>query len=401
MVFFESIFTMDDLILKYPNSPDCKFAIKYQDKFKLTLENLKCLNPDCNNMRKWSGSSNTGFSYCCSKNCKNICQNEIKTLMINKRKNTGFDSDRANSRRRETCLRKYGVDHPSKISETRTKAKQTYFERTGFNHNMYNPETKEKIKKTMLIKYGYEFNLQNQTTQQLIKSSNFDKYGTISPNQGKILNLDKLNDRNFWQTTFVKDNFFDYKLAMVFFNLTLPKIHEYAKKLKLQFIKYNTTSRAERAITKYLESLDLIVIQNDRNVLKPMELDIWLPELGLGIEYNGLYWHSYHDMIGTSPKQVDLEYMKYRHQKKSLASIEKGIRLLHLYDDQTWPEQIEIIENFLLYDPENDNNNNNWDLDAGCYPLGMEFGILEPENRIVLDNRIIYNAGRILKIGLA
>lgn len=31
---------------------------------------------------------------------------------------------------------------------------------------------------------------------------------------------------------------------------------------------------------------------NDRNVLKPAELDIYVPGKKLAIEYDGMYWHS-------------------------------------------------------------------------------------------------------------
>ena len=48
------MFIFEQLLQIYPNAPEkeIKQAIKYQDKFSLTWDNLKCLNPDCNNIRK-------------------------------------------------------------------------------------------------------------------------------------------------------------------------------------------------------------------------------------------------------------------------------------------------------------------------------------------------------------
>ena len=39
-----------------------------------------------------------------------------------------------------------------------------------------------------------------------------------------------------------------------------------------------------------------IILENDRTVLSPYELDIYLPELKIGIEFNGEYWHSRPDV---------------------------------------------------------------------------------------------------------
>ena len=34
------------------------------------------------------------------------------------------------------------------------------------------------------------------------------------------------------------------------------------------------------------------LIQNDRNLIKPYQLDIIIPKIKLAIQFNGLYWHS-------------------------------------------------------------------------------------------------------------
>ena len=52
-------------------------------------------------------------------------------------------------------------------------------------------------------------------------------------------------------------------------------------------------SKAESELVKYIESLYTgKIINNDRTLLNPKELDIVLPELGIALEYCGLYWHS-------------------------------------------------------------------------------------------------------------
>lgn len=67
--------------------------------------------------------------------------------------------------------------------------------------------------------------------------------------------------------------------------------------------------------------------QNNRKVLAPFEVDIWVPELNLGIEYHGIFWHSA-KLISESDRQY--------HQKKYLLAKEKGIKLIQIWSH--WDE---------------------------------------------------------------
>ena len=62
-----------------------------------------------------------------------------------------------------------------------------------------------------------------------------------------------------------------------------------------------------------------------------MEIDIYLPELNLGFGFNGVYWHSsqYKD--------------KNFHSDKSKFFSERGIRLIHIWEDD-WNTKSEIIK---------------------------------------------------------
>lgn len=50
-------------------------------------------------------------------------------------------------------------------------------------------------------------------------------------------------------------------------------------------------SRGEDQMFRYIESLGIRVIPNDRTVIRPKELDMYMPDFNIGIEYDGLYWH--------------------------------------------------------------------------------------------------------------
>ena len=51
-------------------------------------------------------------------------------------------------------------------------------------------------------------------------------------------------------------------------------------------------SRPEDEIINFIKTFySGNILKNDRNIIKPKELDIFIPELKIGIEYNGLHWH--------------------------------------------------------------------------------------------------------------
>ena len=91
-------------------------------------------------------------------------------------------------------------------------------------------------------------------------------------------------------------------------------------------------SKAEIEITEFLKRFYRgPVINNDRSVLKPSELDIYLPNCNLAIEYNGEYWHS------ISKSKLDRE-------DKSYLCLLKGITLIHIEDKEWKKDRTEILE---------------------------------------------------------
>ena len=103
----------------------------------------------------------------------------------------------------------------------------------------------------------------------------------------------------------------------------LPLFEEYARTNHSK-----GTSNAEQALYKYIRSIYPGEInRNVKSVLKDesgkyYEIDIYIPELKIGIEYNGLYWHS------------ELQKPKEYHFNKSKIADSLGIRLINIYEDE-------------------------------------------------------------------
>ena len=65
------------------------------------------------------------------------------------------------------------------------------------------------------------------------------------------------------------------------------------------------------------------VVRNDRDVLNGKEIDIYIPSLKVGIEYNGVVWHS--EKFGKDSK--------YHIDKLNLA-LDKGLKLIQIFEDE-------------------------------------------------------------------
>lgn len=94
-------------------------------------------------------------------------------------------------------------------------------------------------------------------------------------------------------------------------------------------------SHGQESIAKFIESLGLSVVRNTRSVLlNGLELDVYVPERNIAVEYNGLYWHS--QMRKSS---------KY-HSNKSQAGRDVGVNIIHVFEDE-WRDKQKIVESII------------------------------------------------------
>ncbi len=98
-----------------------------------------------------------------------------------------------------------------------------------------------------------------------------------------------------------------------------------------------TNSKYEYEIVDYLKELSpsINIVTNTKKIISPFELDIYLPDFNLAIEFNGLHWHS--ELAGKT---------KNYHLNKTEKCKEKGIQLIHIFENE-WNDNKEIIKSIL------------------------------------------------------
>ena len=117
-------------------------------------------------------------------------------------------------------------------------------------------------------------------------------------------------------------------------------------------------SKAEDDIMKLLQCLE--PQQRNRNILNNKEIDIYIPSLKLGIEYNGLRWHS--EEFGKD---------KHYHIGKLNECNENGIRLIQIFEDE-WTNHKEIVESKLKQICGLNNNDRVFARKCNIVPIGTK-----------------------------
>lgn len=88
---------------------------------------------------------------------------------------------------KETFLKKYGVDNPSKSKEVYDKVRKTNLERYGHVCSAQSEVVKEKIKASNLKKYGVEYSFQAEVVKDKIKATSLELYGVDNPSKSDII----------------------------------------------------------------------------------------------------------------------------------------------------------------------------------------------------------------------
>ena len=82
------------------------------------------------------------------------------------------------------------------------------------------------------------------------------------------------------------------------------------------------SSAKEKELAEFISSLGIKTLTNDREVLNGYELDVFIPQFSIGIEFDGIFWHN------------ELYKDKDYHINKTNKCAENRIRLIHIFEDE-------------------------------------------------------------------
>lgn len=287
------------------------------------IENNKCFISDCEKATKYRGMIR-GYNKYCSSKCATSdpdFQTRKKSTLIN------------------TLQTRYNVTNIFCLEETKKKSKKTWVENLGYDNPNKSKLIRDKIDITNEKIYGYRSILSSPIIRKRIEDTNLVEYGSkiyITSDEFKNTRDNKIINK---YDRFINNE--SYTLISYNSEESLFKIkHKCCSEFTIntEQLSYRSSisesnictvcnpigsgiSLKETELYLYICSIyNGIIIRNDRTVLNGKELDIYLPELRLGIEFNGNYWHS--------TKFFSFDY----HQNKSLQGLESNIDIIHIFE---------------------------------------------------------------------
>jgi len=262
-----------------------------------------------------------------------LVSDAISKNKATKQRKYGNENYNGSDKARQTNLDRYGVIHPMQLGEYQEKRKQTFLERYDAESPLQSDEIQGKIKHTMLERYGVEYPLQSPAIKAKMINNSINTFCREWATQQNLSDeaYDKLNDVQ-WLT---KQN---NEKPMIYISEELgvsdALVGRYFKKHNITPKRY-AVSVGEKEVLEFVKTLyDGKILSNVRDII-PGELDIFIPEKQLAIEYNGTYWHS------SVHKAKDYHFKKYNECNDC------GIQLIQIYEHH-WKNSPEIIKSKLI-----------------------------------------------------
>lgn len=273
---------------------------------------------------------------------KNVSQLDSVKAKISERNS----SEEVKSKRAATSLARWGVDNPAKHIEVRRKMSEV----------MSSENYLKNREQTCIDRYGFSSPMQASEVKLKQRTTCLDRYGAVGhPHTVKHI-ADMMRDGSKVQ------DYLEFKSDPKQYILThysdKPTISQLEKDLGVTNTPiYNilisadcsdmidrSYSHMEDEVVMYLKQLDpnMQIVRNDRTIIKPLELDIYLPDYRIAIECNPTATHnsSFADYRGGEPK-----FYKY-HQTKSIEANKHGIFLFHIFGYE-WVNRRAVIQSML------------------------------------------------------
>lgn len=265
------------------------------------------------------------------------------------------DYDKSQATLRKTIHDKYGVENAANIPGVREKAQQTCQERYGKSWYTQTDEYKERVKETSRDKYGVDHFLQSAQVIEKRKETCLETYGVDNVSKSPEIqnkmheafqskygvdNISQLNIGNLdeWKK-FVQNprayilNTFDHKPTVTelseYFQTCLTSIYNNFDVKSNTDILDKLFSIMEEQVIAEIKKIDssIKIERNNRTIIHPYEVDIYLPDYRLAIECDPTATHNSSISDPWGGRAKSLSY----HKQKSEACKQKDMTLLHIF----------------------------------------------------------------------
>lgn len=233
--------------------------------------------------------------------------------------------------RKATNLERYGVDNYSKSKEFLEKSKATFMQNYGVDNPSKSPVILAKIQEAF-NSYEGGHPLRDPAIKAKAVQTSITKYGCHHTQRHVAPEKLKLMDDYNWLKTFLKANTVQQLADYIGMSHSNTNV-----KLKALNLYTEVASGFQNSVYDFLKTFipETDIQVNCRNLIHPLEIDIYIPSKNIAIECNGTYWHT----------ELNGRGRDYHLNKTELLKA-KGIHLIHVWEHQ-WNTQNEIVKSRL------------------------------------------------------
>lgn len=241
-------------------------------------------------------------------------------------------------KRKQSSMAKYGVPCTAQAQEVKDKVKVNSLQKYGVEHSLQRPEIREKIKQTCLGRYGsttpagnVDVATKRNVTQFLHTYQKLLTTGRLQELVRPLFTAEEYVGGNHthiykWECTKC-GNKFESKL---YWDKVPRCLNCFPREI-------TRTSKYELELETWLRDIGVTIVErNTRKIIAPLELDIYLPDHNIAVEFNGLWSHS------ENSGNKDNSY----HLNKTKRCQEQGITLIHIFEDE-WLNKQEIVKSII------------------------------------------------------
>lgn len=328
--------------------------LPFKERVYLCINNQlpkKCKNINCDKYPKYINSS-LGYRDYCSTKCISsdpvIKDIKTKNSLEKYGTKTPAESQIVKDKASKTNMEKYGGVSPMSCSKTRKKSEHTLMSNYGVSSPNQHPDISkrriESFKQSDFVKNFKKTSLERQGFDHHWKNPDIRKKTTDFLYKDYRERIEEKLTPDFTFIDFVKDvvTYIKFHCNVCDEDFIIRNDQYYQRTNSgnsICTVCYpigESSSIAQLEITAFIrENYDGDVIENDRDRISPYEIDIHLPMLNIGFEYNGIFWHS--------SKFKENDY----HLKKWQCAEQNGINITTIWEDD-WNTKRDICKSFIL-----------------------------------------------------
>lgn len=189
----------------------------------------------------------------------------------------------------------------------------------GYKNALQNAECIRKLKERTSRRFFNNNLMKNKIVQPMFELAEYMQFGKDSEHlyHWKCLQCGEEFDAKLWTPWFKQSGVRSYARCCHCYPDDMHKSAE-----EVDFFK------AVKSLTSYEVIANARVLEDtshDKRTFK--EIDVYIPQLKLGFEYDGIWWHS------VEMKSVENTHEEHYHLKKTLLAEKAGLKLVHIRSD--------------------------------------------------------------------